>query len=170
MTNLAKVLSELKSLQADFWTKLDNIDTCLTGMVNSLAALECKVTEVKQDVSSNPTPHAQSRRNTRRNRSHLQLGHIFFAKNPAIQDPSGSYTILSDNVLLKKFYLINVYGPNEDNPSFLKVNFFLCLPLRDLILLEEISIAPLIRCWTDPPKLMRLMCKLEKHWLTTWKN
>jgi len=55
MANIAEVLNELKSLRADFGTKLDNIDTRLTGMVNSMAALECKVTEVKRDVSSNAT-------------------------------------------------------------------------------------------------------------------
>lgn len=53
MANIAEVLCELKSLRADFGTKLDNIDTRLTSMANSMAELECEMTEVKRDVSSN---------------------------------------------------------------------------------------------------------------------
>ena len=52
MATLAEVLSELKSLRADFGNKLDNIDTRLTDMANSMAALESNVAEVKRDVSS----------------------------------------------------------------------------------------------------------------------
>lgn len=48
--NLAEVLSELKSLQTDFKTKLDNINTRLTGMANYM---ESKVTQTQQDVASN---------------------------------------------------------------------------------------------------------------------
>ena len=55
MANIAEVLSELKSLRADIRTKLDNIDTRLTGMANSMAVLECSVSEVKRDVTSNAT-------------------------------------------------------------------------------------------------------------------
>ncbi|KAJ4923609.1 hypothetical protein JOQ06_014093 [Pogonophryne albipinna] len=55
MANIADVLSELKSLRADLGTKLDNIDTCLTVVATSMAALEIKVTELKWDVSSNST-------------------------------------------------------------------------------------------------------------------
>lgn len=53
MANVAEVLSELKSLRADFGTKLDSIDTRLTEMASSMAALENKVTEVQRDVSTN---------------------------------------------------------------------------------------------------------------------
>lgn len=52
MANVADVLNEFKLLQADFWPKLDNINTRLTDMANSMATLESKVTEVKRDVSS----------------------------------------------------------------------------------------------------------------------
>lgn len=55
MANIVDVLNELKSLRADFGTKLDNIDTRLTGMANSMAALERKVTDVQREVSSNTT-------------------------------------------------------------------------------------------------------------------
>ncbi|KAL3040775.1 hypothetical protein OYC64_011718 [Pagothenia borchgrevinki] len=55
MANIADILSELKSLRADFGTKLDNIDTCLTVVATSMAALESKVTDLKRDVSSNST-------------------------------------------------------------------------------------------------------------------
>ena len=55
MVNIADILSELESLRADFGTKLDNIDTCLTLVATSMAALESKVTDLKRDVSSNST-------------------------------------------------------------------------------------------------------------------
>lgn len=55
MANVTDVLNELKSLREDFGTKLDSIDTRLTGMANTMAALECKVTDVQRDVSSNAT-------------------------------------------------------------------------------------------------------------------
>lgn len=45
-------IAELKSLRADFRQKLDNFDSRLTDMVNSTAALEWKVTDVKRDASS----------------------------------------------------------------------------------------------------------------------
>lgn len=51
MANLAKVLSELKSLWSDFRTKLDNIDTRLTGMANYM---ESKMTQMQRDVAPNP--------------------------------------------------------------------------------------------------------------------
>lgn len=53
MVNITEVLNELKALRSDFGTKLDNINTGLTGMANALTALEGKVTEIKQDVSTN---------------------------------------------------------------------------------------------------------------------
>lgn len=55
MANITEILGELKSLRTDFGTKLDNIDIRLTGMANSMAALESKVTDVQRDVSSNTT-------------------------------------------------------------------------------------------------------------------
>lgn len=53
MDSVAEVLNELKSLRAEIGTKLDNIDTRLTDMANSMASLESKVSDVKRDVSSN---------------------------------------------------------------------------------------------------------------------
>lgn len=53
MAIITEVLCELKSLQSDFGTKLDNIDTRLTGMANALTALEGKVSEIKQNVLTN---------------------------------------------------------------------------------------------------------------------
>lgn len=50
MANLVEVLSELKSLQTGFGTKLDNIDTRLTGMAKYI---ESKMTQTQRDVASN---------------------------------------------------------------------------------------------------------------------
>ncbi|MEQ2174559.1 hypothetical protein GOODEAATRI_009088 [Goodea atripinnis] len=49
MATTAKVLEELKLLRSDFGAKLDRIDGRLTGIPNAVAALERKVSEVKQD-------------------------------------------------------------------------------------------------------------------------
>lgn len=57
--NLAKVLSELKSLQTDSGTKLDNIDTCLTGMANYMGS---KMTQTQWDVTSNEVQIDQGKR------------------------------------------------------------------------------------------------------------
>lgn len=53
MVNITEVLNELKALRSDFGTKLDTINTKLTGMANALTALEGKVTDIKQDVLTN---------------------------------------------------------------------------------------------------------------------
>ncbi|KAL7875941.1 hypothetical protein AOLI_G00109040, partial [Acnodon oligacanthus] len=53
MAQGAEVLSELKSLRADFGVKLDNMTSRLTDMANSMAALESKMAEVKGDVAAN---------------------------------------------------------------------------------------------------------------------
>lgn len=55
MVDVADVLNELKLPRADFGARSDNINTRLTDMANSMAALESKVTEVKRDVLSNTT-------------------------------------------------------------------------------------------------------------------
>lgn len=55
MANTAAILSELKALRSDFGSKLDSIDTRLTGMAQTLTTLEGTVAEVKRDVSYNAT-------------------------------------------------------------------------------------------------------------------
>lgn len=52
MDSLVEVLTELKSLRTEIGAKLDNIDTRLTDMVNSITTMESKVLGIKQDVSS----------------------------------------------------------------------------------------------------------------------
>lgn len=58
MADLTAVLTELKSLRADFGgfgSKLDGIDDRLSKMASSVAALETNVSEVKRNVTSNTT-------------------------------------------------------------------------------------------------------------------
>lgn len=66
MANLTAVLSELKSLHAEFGgfgSKLDSIDDRLGKMASSIATLETNLSEVKQNVSSNTkrTEEAENR-------------------------------------------------------------------------------------------------------------
>lgn len=74
-------IAELKSLRADFG-QLDNFDSRLTDMVNSMAALECKVADVKRDVSSHTkrVEEAESciheaENSLEKNRSSTRIGH-----------------------------------------------------------------------------------------------
>ena len=55
MANIGDVLKEIKLLRADFGSKLDNIETRVTTMASTLAAVENKITAVQQEVSSNTT-------------------------------------------------------------------------------------------------------------------
>lgn len=48
---------------------------------------------------------------------------ITFQVIKTIQDPFGRYVIIQGNILTQKLNLINVYGPNEDNPSFFEKLF-----------------------------------------------
>lgn len=48
---------------------------------------------------------------------------IPFQVTKTIQDPFGRYIIISGEILSQKINLINVYGPNEDNPSFFESLF-----------------------------------------------
>lgn len=41
-----------------------------------------------------------------------------FQITQTIQDPTGRYVIAQGNIMLYKVNLINIYGPNEDRPSF----------------------------------------------------
>ncbi|KAF7655532.1 hypothetical protein LDENG_00054810 [Lucifuga dentata] len=52
MADIADVLAELKS---EFGSKLDGIDTRLGDVRNSITALEGKLSDLKQDVSTNTT-------------------------------------------------------------------------------------------------------------------
>ena len=56
-------------------------------------------------------------------------------------DPNGNYTILNKTIQGKKVTLVNIYGPNEDNPQFyqnmiekktpnLTMKFKLCVELK----------------------------------------
>lgn len=50
MTDIADKQAEFKSLHSEFGLKLDSIDHHLGDMTNTVAALEGKLCEVKQDV------------------------------------------------------------------------------------------------------------------------
>ena len=43
---------------------------------------------------------------------------IPFKTTRSIQDPLGRFIIVQGNLLSLKLNLINIYGPNEDNPAF----------------------------------------------------
>ena len=56
-------------------------------------------------------------------------------------DPNGNYTILNKTIQGKRVTLVNIYGPNEDNPQFyqnmiekkhpnLTMKFKLCVELK----------------------------------------
>lgn len=51
------------------------------------------------------------------------------------QDPSGRYIIVQGNIMLQKINLINVYSPNEDNPSFFEKLFLTVPALEGLYIL-----------------------------------
>ena len=53
MTSLTDVLKEIKSLRSDVGLKLDNIETRLSSMSNSLVAVESKMSIIQREVSSN---------------------------------------------------------------------------------------------------------------------
>lgn len=53
MVDIGDVLTELKSLRSDFGLKLDNIDNRLSGVANSIVAIENKLSDVERDVSVN---------------------------------------------------------------------------------------------------------------------
>lgn len=55
-----------------------------------------------------------------------------FQVTKTIQDPFGRYIIISGDILSQKINLINVYGPNEDNPSFLEKRFLTIATLEGL--------------------------------------
>lgn len=66
MANLTVVLSEVKSIHAEFWgfgSKLDSIDDRLGKMASSITTLETNLSEVKQNVASNTkwTEEAENR-------------------------------------------------------------------------------------------------------------
>lgn len=46
-----------------------------------------------------------------------------FQVTRTIQDPSGRYIIVQGSILTQKLNLINIYGPNEDSPSFFEKLF-----------------------------------------------
>ena len=52
-----------------------------------------------------------------------------------IQDPLGRYIIVQGNILTQKLNLINVYGPNEDNPSFFEKLFLTVSSLEGLYII-----------------------------------
>lgn len=53
MANIAEVLAE--SLRLDFGSKLDNTDNHLSDEVNSIVAIQSKLSAVERNVSANTT-------------------------------------------------------------------------------------------------------------------
>lgn len=56
-----------------------------------------------------------------------------FQVTKIIQDPSGRYIIVQGSILTQKLNLINIYGPNDDHPSFFEKLFLTVSVWKDLL-------------------------------------
>ena len=64
---------------------------------------------------------------------------IPFQMVKVIGDTYGRYIIVQGTILTQKINLMNVYGPNEDNPSFFENLFLTVAALDGIHILEGIS-------------------------------
>lgn len=68
-----------------------------------------------------------------------------FQVNNIISDKAGRYLVVQGTLLTESINLVNVYGPNDDNPSFFENVFLLIASLPG-----KVMIAGDFNCTLDP--------------------
>ena len=64
-----------------------------------------------------------------------------------IRDPAGRYVIIQGELLTERINLVNIYGPNKDDPRFYNNIFLLVAPLQG-----QNIIAGDMNCTLDPER------------------